>query len=516
MTHTHLGPDGKNTVLEDWQIVLLNDPFPRQWWGKARQVGWSWGVAGRALARAYLEPLRGRKYTAVFLSINREEAQNKIRYTMEFWDSLSPDVKKALSLVSESRTSLEFANGSRIISYPAKPVRGLAGADIFLDEFAHVPKAEDIYRGTTAATIRQSESVLMMGSTPFGETGVFWRVGTGEEFSTTYRRRHVYWWDSAALCINPLEARRKAQEEGWTLNRSRGAVEERVLRYGTEALRREYLSLPLEAFLQEYEVAWGAVSDALIPYELIRAAMDPDLSQEAMTVTGDKYIEEVIMSLERALARAGRDGVWVGYDPARRRDQAAIVAVALRPSGQVEVLGRWSLREVSFGGQEVVLEKLLAAPVTHSLYVDITGGMGAPIQERLALRWGAARVVGVNFTPSEKHLMASRVQALFSGGKVVMGGDRELATQIGTVRKVLLPTGRVRYEGGGEDHHADAFWALALALRGVPIEPPSVGITTVPTLSASWTQGVSVVGIGGNDILAEWRAHLRSRRRWEV
>lgn len=515
MAHTHLGPGGSNTLLEDWQVSLMNDQHSRQWWGKARQVGWSWGVAGRALARAYLEPLRGRgRYTAVFLSINREEAQNKIRYAMEFWDSLSTDMQNELKLVAESRTYLEFSNGSRILSYPAKAVRGIAGADIYLDEFAHVPKAEEIYQGTTAATLRHPQAVLMMGSTPFGETGTFWRVGTDEAFSKTYRRRYVYWWDSAALCVNPLEARKRAVEEAWAHNRSRAAVEERVLQWGTEALKREYLSLPLEAFLQEFEVAFGAVTDALIPYDLIRAAMDPELSQEAITIVGDRHLEEVLASIDRALVRAGRDGVWAGYDPARRRDQAAIVAVALRSDNSIEVLGRWSLREVTFAGQEAVLERLLAAPVVHSLHIDITGGMGAPIQERLAMRWGEMRALGVNFSLQEKHQMASRVQAIFSKGALRMGGDRELATQIGTIRKVVLPTGKLRYEGGGEDHHADAFWALALALRGVPMETPTTNLMAATNLVGRTPSSIEVVG--GGDIWREWREHLRRKRDWDL
>ena len=138
--YTRLGPNGTNTLLEDWQILAANNPSLYQYWAKSRQVGFSWIQALQKLARAHIMPdLYGKRYTAVFLSINMEEAANKIRYVQEAWDTLPAFLRNGpLKMVSETQKSIEFANGSRLISYPAKAVRGESGADIVMDVAAHM------------------------------------------------------------------------------------------------------------------------------------------------------------------------------------------------------------------------------------------------------------------------------------------------------------------------------------------------------------------------------------------
>lgn len=518
MAHTHLGPNGGPTVLEDWQVWLLNAPQRYQWVGKSRQVGFSWVAAAKALARSYLVPLRtGRPYLGIFLSINREEAQNKIRYVAELLDTLSPEMRGALKTVAESRTHLEFSNGSRIVSHPARPVRGASGADIVLDEFAHAPKAEDIYRGTTAASIRRGDSTILVGSTPLGQGGIFYEMGHDDSRYPIYKgaRWRVYWWDSAALCVDPLRARRAAIEESWTSRLDRASVEERVRRWGSRALQEEFDALPVETFLQEYEVAFSAVSDALIPYDVLMRAVDPELEHYATTLTSPTmaHIEALIPELERAMA--GAEWIWVGYDPARKRDQAAIVGATLE-GGKVRVVFRISLREGPFAVQEYLVGWLAARPQVPYVVIDVTGGMGAPLQEKLAAAWGN-RIVGVTFTPQEKHFLASRVAALYSHGRIVHGGDRELLAQVSSLRKKVTASGRLQYEGSGDDHHADVFWALALAVREMPIATEGVG-GIVEGASRSWVspQGEVelVAGAAKDPYREEYRRYLRERRGW--
>jgi len=473
--YTHLGPDGGPTILEDWQVLAANNGAPYQYWAKSRQVGFSWIQALQKLARSEIVPrLTGKRYTAVFLSINLEEATNKIRYVMDAWNTLPADLQGGpLKLVSETQKSLEFANGSRLISYPAKAVRGESGADVVLDEAAHLPKAKEIYAGTTAAAIRSSSGSgsIIVGSTPLGESGFFFDLADLDDtgaYPVYQRQRHfVYWWDSVALCTDVPAARKRAVEENWIGNRDYESVRSRVQEFGIPRLNNEFEGHSLEDFLQEYEVAYSTVSGALIPRSDILNAVDPEYGQLARTLTRANsrdvgvLVEEIRQTLKKLIY--GRSPYIVAaYDPARKRDQAAL-AILMKQDGLVHVLVRVSLLDTRYSVQEELLRAIVADERIHKLRIDTTGGMGGPIYEKLSSEWGPARVEEVLFNQGSKHLMASKLAALYSHGKMRHTGDREIIRQVSSVRQIATPSGNMKYEGGGEEHHADVFWALAMA-----------------------------------------------------
>lgn len=485
----------QDTVLEDWQILVINNASRYQWYGKSRQVGFSWVSAMQKLARSYLWPTYyGKPYLGVFLSINQEEAKEKIFYVMQAWERLPKALQDGpMRLVGDSKTALEFANGSRIRSHPAKAVRGLAGADITMDEAAHIQKAEAIYRGTTAASIRakSGQGGITVGSTPLGEANLFFEIGHNDRSYPSFRggRFYIYWWDSLALCRDVPAARAAAQAENWLLNRDHSSVAERVARFGSKNLQDEFGAQDLESFLQEYEVGFNAVSDALIPYMTLMDAVDAEWPQVMLDYTDARgaQVEEILTHLNKAYWLADGEPVWIGYDPAKRQDQAAILLVS-PIQGNACVVGRLILRKTRYEVQEAILEGLLARSQTYKLDLDITGGYGEHLMERLQRRWGDMRVEGFTFTLMEKNLLASKTSAVYSQRRMVHTGDREILRQAGSVRKKITPNGRVQYEGGGPDNHADIFWALALALRDMPIEGIKISMDAARSAVASETE----------------------------
>ena len=79
--------DGKPIELErDWQYNLVGSTATLEVYNKARQTGYSWGTALRACMRAQFFPQMS--YNAVLVSINREEAREKIRYIECFLDGM--------------------------------------------------------------------------------------------------------------------------------------------------------------------------------------------------------------------------------------------------------------------------------------------------------------------------------------------------------------------------------------------------------------------------------------------
>jgi len=66
-------PDAR---LQPFQIEQLNDESQFAIDNKARQVGWSWTAAAGAVADANIE----KRSVHIFVSINLDEAREKIRY----------------------------------------------------------------------------------------------------------------------------------------------------------------------------------------------------------------------------------------------------------------------------------------------------------------------------------------------------------------------------------------------------------------------------------------------------
>lgn len=93
---------------EPFQIQLLNNSTRFGIDVKARQIAWSFTAALDAVADGCLNP--GTPH--VFVSINWDEAKEKIRYAKAIIEALDEPVRP--ELVRSSITEIEFANGSRL------------------------------------------------------------------------------------------------------------------------------------------------------------------------------------------------------------------------------------------------------------------------------------------------------------------------------------------------------------------------------------------------------------------
>ena len=154
---------------EHFQWQHLCDDSTLRIENKSRQIAWSFLTAAEAVAMALLE---GRD--SVFVSINQDEATEKIRYARYVYESLHVGGKP--DIIRDSMQRLEFANGARLQSLPARPPRGRARSNVYLDEFAHAADAEEIYKA--AMPIISKGGRVRIGSSPFGGDGKFWEIYT--------------------------------------------------------------------------------------------------------------------------------------------------------------------------------------------------------------------------------------------------------------------------------------------------------------------------------------------------
>lgn len=490
--YTKLGEDGAGTELDDWQVFNLNNPATFAIYVKSRQVGFSWVQALKKLARCALIP----GYQGIFTSINQLESQEKLRYLNLAWETLPEGLRMGpLRKKVDNSLTVEFANGARVTSFPSKAPRGRAGADITMDEIAHVMNAKQIYDGTTAASVRKEDTTVELGSSPLNAGGFMYDVvydPNNEYRAYDGQRWFIHWWDSSGLCTNVHAARRAAERERWDLHQDRDAVERRVERFGTARFKLEFYSKSIDAFLQEFECVFASDNAALIALQYIEACCDPGLEYllNADEKSGNKpwivtaatpsYVQEVMVpKIITLLHEAGKDReltgageIYMGFDPARNRNQSVITIVQpcvdAHDKPRIRILGRIAFRDTPLHVQELLLDAVLHHPYVRKLTID-RSGIGIDLSDRLMSAYGEEVVEGINFSVQTKGALGSRMVLLYERGTPWHPHDRDLVNQLYALKRVTTKTGQESIQAPDtKHHHADAAWSLALALYYVP------------------------------------------------
>ncbi|HLC04807.1 MAG TPA: terminase family protein [Anaerolineales bacterium] len=417
---------------------------------KARQVGWSWTAAAEAVAEGILI----KRHTAIFVSINQDEAKEKVRYARQIVEALDSEVRPRL--VSDNATDLEFANGSRLISHPCRPVRGKAKATVYLDEFAHYPKDREIYAAALPVTTRGGR--MRIGSSPLGASGLFWEIFSEKTRRYPgYRRHSIPWWEVDGLCKDVQAALQKAPKM---------LTEERVHWFGTERLATIFENMPTDDFGQEYELAEVDEQVAWITWEEIKHNQEMAQAEKLWYRHADS-VETALRLIDEA-AEASRVGAIEaafagGMDIGRRKDLTELAFVGKGTTSQLPCRLAISLAKVPFDDQRAVATKALEILPVTSFLID-QNGIGMQIAEELTKAF-PGRAAGVDFTNATKELWAVELKVRMQRGEVPIPLERELSYQIHSIkRKVTMAKNTVFDTEGNEKHHADKFWALALAV----------------------------------------------------
>lgn len=438
-----------NASWEGFQIAHLNNASMLSVSLKSRQVGWSWLAAAESVASAKMLP----RTPHIFVSINQDEAAEKIRYAKQIIEAIDPHERP--KLVRDNAYELEFDNGSRLISHPCRPPRGKARAKIYLDEFAHYPNDREVYQA--ALPILSKGGFIRIGSSPLGARGMFWEIFT--EAVRPYPgfvRQAIHWWEVAAFCNNLRAARLEAPTM---------LTEERVARFGTPRLRQIYENSPSDDFIQEYECGWLDEAVSWIDWELIKrnqvlAAEEKHWYRRAKGV--DDALAK-IADVARMVQEGSIEQTMVGgMDIGRRHDTTEIILLGKNAyTDSLPLRLHITLDRVEFDLQEAVVMRILdALPVTGFL-ID-SNGIGMQLAENMS-RYPAA--AGVQFTNETKRLWAVEAKLRFQRAQVPIPLDRDLMYQIHSLRrKVTVANNTVFDVDESEKHHADMFWALALAV----------------------------------------------------
>jgi phage FluMu gp28-like protein len=122
-----------------------------------------------------------------------------------------------------------------------------------------------------------------------------------------------------------------------------------------------------------------------------------------------------------------------------------------------------------FDDQQSVVASVMANLPVKKLLIDQTG-IGRNLAENAAKKFGQ-KVEGVDFTNATKQFWAGNTKMLMQQRKAPIPIDREMAYQIHSIKKLITPSKNVVFDTDrNEKHHADKFWALALA-HSAALEP---------------------------------------------
>ncbi|MDJ0766780.1 MAG: terminase family protein [Myxococcota bacterium] len=435
--------------LEPYQISFLQNRSRFRCATKSRQVGFSFVFALEALARCHLRP----NHSAVIVSYNQDDSKEKILIARQIHEELPLAYQKRIK--HDSKTELTFeSNGpkkfeSRILSAPSKAPRGKS-ADVYLDEFAHYANDREVYKGSTAL-ILHNKGQLTGASTPLGRRGMFWEIACQERRKYTgYTRQVVPWWLSSFFCTDVKAAAALAAELD---------TEERVMRFGTSDIVDQFEALSLEDFQQEFEAEFVDASYSYYPYDLILPCTD---SEHGMC----EDFADIPLPSGRIVA---------GFDVGRTRDRSELAVFEEKDDGRLIARLFRSYKNVTFAEQEAQLIDLMETVPVARLSIDKTG-IGMHMTENLSAAY--PQVQGETFTNEAKERWATHFKILLQKRKVLLPADRELVSQTHSIKRRVLPSGRVAFEAArGKNGHADRFWAVALACQKE--RDPSNGRTAV-------------------------------------
>lgn len=494
LTETPDATGFKPTKLYFYQKKHLSNHKKYRWMNKSRQVGASYSFAGEGLAKCHLLDF----YSCIFVSFNQEEANEKINYSRMLYEGLP--LKYQRKLVVDRVTALEFEKRTitssiaekerkvitRLISHPQRAVRGRGGnVDVVLDEFAHFIWAEKVYVAAVPV-ITRGFGQITVASSPLGKTGLHWKIGADKKSYPVYSRQYVPWWACNIFLnkksrINFFKVQRKAPLM---------ATEERVLKYGGEAIVQAFYSSDSGSFCQEYELRPFDESEAYYPMNLIKACTFEALSGEVLVDENDIYGDNPIAgaSVHRGLdfkcydtieslavdCRKGKVGkiLFAGYDVGRYENASELIVLEeLRNFDNFQMM-RLNVggRNMPFEQQQALLEKAMQMLPIRKLAIDVTG-IGKQLGEYM-YRKHHSRVDCVDFNITNKQDMAVNVKIRMEEQYLGYPNDRNLLKQIHSIKREISSGNQVKFNAEKSKHdHGDKFWALALASwMGSPLQ----------------------------------------------
>ena len=153
-----------------------------------------------------------------------------------------------------------------------------------------------------------------------------------------------------------------------------------------------------------------------------------------------------------------------GFDVGRKKDLSELSIFEELEGKKVCRMLR-SYDKVPFSEQEGDLRRMLGTLPIGRLSID-QNGIGMHLAENLQRDF--AQVVPETFTNESKEIWSNDFKILLQRKDVVLPKDRELVSQIHSIKRRLTPSGKPSFEVERDEvgrGHADRYWSVALACQ---------------------------------------------------
>jgi len=385
-------------------------------WLKSRQIGaTTHAIAWKALKRALTTG-----YNQIFLSASKRQVQ-------VFNTSIKKMAQEHLNLeLAGSKEMIQLHRGGKpwgafiFLSTNSATAQSYSG-DVYIDEACWIPRFEELERVASGmATLKQFRKVYV--STPSTVTHPAWAIWKGQTGKDgqpkpdSIHRVRTTVHDAIAGGNNLIDVDVLKQE------------------YSEEAFAQLFLCQPLDDEQSVFRLA-----------QLERCQSDPE-----------------------TWGPIGNAPVWIGYDPSRSRDYAALAVVA-KVDNRFRLVAREKWRDKSFRWQAARIKDITGKYNVERIAVDVTG-MGQAVYE--LVKEFFPRVTPLNYTLETKTDLVLKTRQIVDDGRLEYEqGDAFVTQSFLAIKQSGTDTGRVTYKAGrtAETGHAEAFWAIAHALWFEPL-----------------------------------------------
>lgn len=237
---------------DTWQAQFLRSRAQRIILNCSRQSGKSTTTAILALWEAINKP----HSTIVLDSPSLRQSQELMLKFSEFLSMVDSSVK----LDSDTKLSVRFANGSRVLALPGseKTIRGISAVTLLiLDEAAGIP--DELY-GAVRPMLAVSKGRLILMSTPRGEQGFFYETWAK---STGWDKIEVPWQQCPRIDPAFIDEERRERGSAWVAQEyecqfiAAGAtrIQRAWLRYSDHIPSNLKIALGIDLAISEKETA---------------------------------------------------------------------------------------------------------------------------------------------------------------------------------------------------------------------------------------------------------------------
>lgn len=376
--------------------------------------------------------------------MNQKEASGKIVYAKNFYHSIPEAIRKQAPVFRDAEFEFSLHNSpdtSALVSQPASSAIRGGEKDVYLDEFAFIPKSQELFDAAMPATTRGNSRMTIV-STPLGQSGLFFDIANDRHRFPEFTVHIVPWWECSIMSIDVAESTAIARDYD---------TPTRVEKWGTPSIRQIFNSMDIDSFQQEYECSFADESVSFYPWSTITDCVSDELSNF-------EYVPGLPYN--------------IGIDIAKKIDKTVVtVSYTDEETGHANIVKTFEMRQ-NYEDQYDEMDKLIEKIKPQRVSVDATG-VGAMIAEKLVGKYGGI-VEPIVFTRELKESWATSFKRDLQMKAVSYPRKRELLEEIHTIERKKSEAGNYIFKSR-EGKHDDYFWSAVLSLYGRGRIAPSIG-----------------------------------------